>query len=48
MLKISVLIDLAKTDFLKLKLINSYLKSIMSQLKLNQLVLLSIEKIYFK
>ena len=35
-----------KKYFLKLKLINSYLRPIMSQKRLNRLVILSIEKKY--
>jgi len=44
MLTISVSIASVERSFSKLKLIKSYLRSIMSQQKLNRLNLLSIEK----
>ena len=46
MLTIQGSVVLVERNFLKLKLIKSYLKSIMSQEKLNKLVLISIEKKY--
>lgn len=44
MLTILVTIALAERNLSKLKLIKSYLRSIMSQKRLNRLVILSIEK----
>jgi len=44
MLTIPVLVASVERKFSKLKLIKSYLRSIMSQQKLNRLTLLSIEK----
>jgi len=44
MLTISVSLASAERSFSKLKLIKSYLRSTMSQQRLNRLVLLSIEK----
>jgi len=48
MLTISVSVALAERSFSKLKLIKSYLRSTMSQQRLNILALLSIEKYFFK
>jgi len=44
MLTILVLVVFTKRSFLKLKIIKNYLRSTMSQERLNGLVLLSIEK----
>jgi len=48
MLTIPISIASAERSFSKLKLIKSYLRSTMSQQRLKELALLSIEKDFFK